>query len=286
MKSKNYIYIILVVIVIIFHEFILAMGYMIYTTSKYIVTDAIPETFNNIVYSGNNMKAYNKYIKNNYGIVSETFELKSHYNRFWYVSTPFMEKEFSLQIVKGKVIGNTFSTTLTTDPKFQHLYSEWVKKQVGIEDENVELKFAGNYDTPYIEFNKITHLSDDYREVFENTHNLYLMEVWEKNIINLSKNNWRMYVSEHLVYFDKLKSLVKLNPLCNDNGYFVCLYKYGQDKYNVKDREKYYGTFDEPNNIDTAIINNSIYEDKAEFEQFENGKIKKYVINEYGDIIK
>ena len=29
------------------------MGYMIYTTSKYIVTDVIPETFNNIVYSSN-----------------------------------------------------------------------------------------------------------------------------------------------------------------------------------------------------------------------------------------
>ena len=184
MKSRNYIYIVLVIIIIIFHEFILAMGYMIYTTSKYIVTDVIPETFNNIVYSGNNKKAYDKHIKDHYGIVADTFELKGHYSRFWYVSTPFMEKEFSIQVVKGKVLTDTFFSTLTTDVKFQHLYSEWVKKQVGIEDENVELKFAGNYDPPYIEFNKITSLSEDYREVFENTHNIYC---WLCEVINIKK---------------------------------------------------------------------------------------------------
>ena len=196
MKSRNYIYIVLVIIIIIFHEFILAMGYMIYTTSKYIVTDIIPETFNNIVYSGNNKKAYNKHIKDHYGIVADTFELKGHYSRFWYVSTPFMEKEFSIQVVKGKVLTDTFFSTLTTDVKFQHLYSEWVKKQVGIEDENVELKFAGNYDPPYIEFNKITSLSEDYREVFENTHNLYCNRCYVSNIKDLNETNSRIIAND------------------------------------------------------------------------------------------
>lgn len=196
MKSKNYIYIILAVIVIIFHEFILAMGYMTYTTFKYIITDVIPETFNIMIYSDNNMRAYKEYIKKYYGIVSDTFGSKSHYSRFWYVSTPFMEKEFSLQIVKGKVIGDTFYDTLTTDPKFQHLLSEWVKKQVGIEDDNVEFQFAGNFDNPYIEFDKITSLSEDYREIFVNTHNLYawlcevssIRDLTDENIIEIAKN--------------------------------------------------------------------------------------------------
>ena len=189
MKSKTIVYILLAIIVIVFHEFILAMGYMIYLTSKQIIINDIPETFNTIIYKNDNRKAYEEYIKSNYGIVSETFELKSHYNRFWHISAPFMEKEFSIQLVKGKVAGDTFSTVLSTDPKFQHLYSEWVKKEVGIEDENVELGFAGNFDTPYIEFNKITSLSDDYREVFENTHNLYCWLCEVSNIKDLTDNN-------------------------------------------------------------------------------------------------
>ena len=105
-------------------------------------------------------------------------------------------KEFSIQVVKGKVLTDTFFSTLTTDVKFQHLYSEWVKKQVGIEDENVELKFAGNYDPPYIEFNKITSLSEDYREVFENTHNLYCNRCYVSNIKDLNETNSRIIAND------------------------------------------------------------------------------------------
>lgn len=105
------------------------------------------------------------------------------------LKAPFMQEKFQVTMRGGKIVSDTFTSTLATDPKFQHLYSEWVKKQVGIEDENVEFKFAGNFDPPYIEFNKITSLSDDYREIFENTHNLYAWLCEASNIKDLNNDN-------------------------------------------------------------------------------------------------
>ena len=156
-----------------------------------------------------NQIAFDNYIKNTYGVLYDCLEVKKKgsltktrirgyhgdlgYNwiRAYEISVPFMEKTFEVWIDNRNhtVFGSNFTETLTTDPKFQHLYSEWVKKQVGIDDENVELKFAGNYDPPYIEFNKITSLSEDYREVFENTHNLYCWLCEVKNIKNLTNGN-------------------------------------------------------------------------------------------------
>lgn len=156
-----------------------------------------------------NQIAFDNYIKNTYGILYDYLEIKKKgsltktrirgyhgdlgYNwiRAYEISAPFMENSFEVWIDNRthKVFGNNLYETLTTDVKFQHLYSEWVKKQVGIEDENVELKFAGNYDPPYIEFNKITSLSEDYREVFENTHNLYCWLCEVRNIKNLTSDN-------------------------------------------------------------------------------------------------
>ena len=75
-----------------------------------------------------------------------------------------MDKSFEIWIDKrnNRIFGSDFYEVLATDPKFQHMYSNWVKKQVGIEDENVELEFKGALkssawvgEKPYIDFNKI-----------------------------------------------------------------------------------------------------------------------------------
>ena len=100
-----------------------------------------------------------------------------------------------------------FYEVLSRDSKFQHLYSEWVKKQVGIEDENVEFGFTGNFDKPYIEFDKITSLSDDYREVFENTHNLYFNKIVLTNI-SLNENNISNQCSEFVdKYYNRVVNI-------------------------------------------------------------------------------
>ena len=156
-----------------------------------------------------NQMAFDNYISKVYGIVKDELvvnkrgsltdtrmrgyhgDLGYSWIREYEIRAPFMEKSFEVWVDNRthKIFGDTFSTVLSTDVKFQHLYSEWVKKEVGIEDENVELGFAGNFDTPYIEFNKITSLSDDYREVFENTHNLYCWLCEVSNIKDLTDNN-------------------------------------------------------------------------------------------------
>ena len=234
MKSKATVYILLAIIVIVFHEFILAMGYTIYLTSKQIILNDIPETFNNIIYKNDNRKAFDEYIKSNYGIVSETFELKNHYNRFWHISAPFIEKEFSIQLVKGKVLSDNFYKVLATDPKFQHMYSNWVKKQVGIEDENVELEFKGALkssawvgEKPYIDFNKITSLDNLTEDICKNTHNLYLKTAVIDNFSSSNPDEVLTLVKsyEHLlkpyVFTNGDNVLwfgVKLNDLVNDKN--------------------------------------------------------------------
>lgn len=148
----------------------------------------------------------NAYLNNEYHLLCDEMKIKyignnAHANirgvhgdrhRWWIsayeIGIPFMSKTFEIWIDKrsNSLYGSNFYEVLSTDFKFQHLYSEWIKKQIGIEDENVEFQFAGNFDNPYIEFDKITSLSEDYREIFENTHNLYCNRCYVSNIDNLN----------------------------------------------------------------------------------------------------
>ena len=105
------------------------------------------------------------------------------------LKSDIMDKTFNITMQGGRIVNDNFYEVISNDQKFTHLYSEWVKKQVGIEDSNVEFGFAGNFDNPYIEFDKITSLSDDYREIFENTHNLYVWQCRVVNIKDLNENN-------------------------------------------------------------------------------------------------
>ncbi len=142
-----------------------------------------------------NEEAAKQYIKAKYGeAVSSIIEIEykgrisgwaadSHY----IISAPFVDDasiyvESETQDVRG---GFNFSKS----SKFQHLYSEWIKKQIGVDDENVEFGFTGSYETPYVEFEKITSLSEDYSEVFENTHNFYVWTCEVGKINNLNNDN-------------------------------------------------------------------------------------------------
>lgn len=142
-----------------------------------------------------NTKIFNEYIKNAYGIVSDAFEIEIkpavvNYNTIFVIKSEFMDKTFGISVdTDKKVVSDNFYEVLSTDSKFQHLYSEWIKKQIGIDDDNVEFQFAGNFDNPYIEFDKITSLSEDYREIFENTHNLYAWLCEVRNINYLTYEN-------------------------------------------------------------------------------------------------
>ena len=158
----------------------------------------------------------NRYLKREFNLLNNEINIKyvgnnAHANikgihgdrHRWWISAyectvPFMDKTFEIWIDKRNytIFGTDFYEVLIYDKKFHHLYSEWVKKQVGIDDENVEFGFAGNFDDPYIDFDKITTLSEDYREVFENTHNLYCNKCYINNLFELNEENAKVIADE------------------------------------------------------------------------------------------
>ena len=127
----------------------------------------------------------------------------------------FMQEKFSIEMRDGRIVSDNFYEILSTDQKFQHLYSEWVKKQVGIEDSDMELKFYGQQSNPKLEisFDSIEYLSDDYREVFENVKYLYCNGINVNNIYDLTEENSYNIAKELLdKYFDKIVELIGKPP--------------------------------------------------------------------------
>lgn len=177
--------------------------------------------------------------------------------RAYEIRAPFMERLFEVWIDNRthEIFGDNFYEVLSHDTKFQHLYSEWVKKQVGIEDEDVELKFAGNFDKPYIEFDKITSLSDDYREVFENMHNYKLQYVYIKQYKDLDLDNFIMFVRNFISnYYAKM---INISSVKNYSDFSISLFAY-DFSFNVPNSlefDKYFGTKDNINNYTINIIN-------------------------------
>ena len=166
-----------------------------------------------------NTIAARKWVRETYGAtVSEVIELKYHgrSNGWGSDSVYRLESPFALGTVfvdsETQEVEGGFSLEGT---KFQHLYSEWVKKQVGIEDEEVELKFYGQQSDPKLEisFDSIEYLSDDYREVFENVKYLYCNGINVNNIYDLTEENSYDIAKELLdKYFDKIVELIGKPP--------------------------------------------------------------------------
>lgn len=107
-------------------------------------------------------EVFNEYINKQYGLVFNKFKTKylgvgissallssekaDNFCIIYDIYPPFMQNNFRITIGYDtlKILSDNFYKTLSTDPKFQHLYSEWVKRQVGIDDENVEIDVKCN----------------------------------------------------------------------------------------------------------------------------------------------
>ena len=192
MKRKSIIIIVIISLVLIFHTQIyiglwFGAAYVEKWVTDYRITKLEQKS------REKNREAVEKYIKKEYGdIIYKICEIKyigrgngwSVYSQFD-LDTPFADGVMWVNSEDQSILGG-FNIE---GSKFQHNYAEWVKKQVGIDDENVELEFTGTFDEPYIDFDKITTLSEDCREVFENTHNLYAKFCQVKNITSLTEEN-------------------------------------------------------------------------------------------------
>ena len=160
--------------------------------------------------------------------------------RAYELRAPFMERSFEVWVDNRthKIFGDNFYEVLIWDNKFQHLYSEWVKRQVGIDDEDVELEFDEAKqdaslvgDRPYIDFDKIISLDNLEEQICENTHNLYLRSI-DKKIVNIeTKDNW-LQISK-MIKDEYIKKANDINlSLIWDNKVAVKLYFYDVDLAN------------------------------------------------------
>ena len=169
-----------------------------------------------------------------------------------------MSKTFEIWIDKrsNSIYGSNFYEVLSTDLKFQHLYSEWVKKQVGIDDDNIEINFKEAVkgsrwvgEKPYIEFSNINSIDDLEEDICKNTHNLYVYNVEISNFNSLNVEDVLTVVKRYerllkpYVFSDGDNVLwfgVKLNDSINDKD---DPYRYGilfDYNNNEKKYYKYY----------------------------------------------
>ena len=225
----------------------------------------------------------NAYLNNEYHLLCDEMKIKyignnAHANirgvhgdrhRWWIsayeIGIPFMSKTFEIWIDKrsNSIYGSNFYEVLSTDLKFQHLYSEWVKKQVGISGENVELEFdraiissrliGGDI---YIDFSKITSLDNLEDQICMNTKNYYLKSIDVKMVdvnieekwLNKAKNIKDEYVN---VISNIMPSLILNDKIIVKLYYYdvdLVFDRYNQIKTNKNDKNFYYIQFDLYNN--------------------------------------
>ena len=178
-----------------------------------------------------NTKAAHEWVKKAFGAtVSEVVELKydgrgtgwSDCSTFM-IETPFASGALWVSSKDQSISGGL---SIKDDPKFLHLYSNWVKKQVGIEDENVELVIGFNEDS--IDFKEIIKLSDDYREIFESIKESGFKTIYVKNILDLNNNNYKNY-------FYDIKDKYSLNGKIDNKYFYMELMNYDCDFFNIKE---------------------------------------------------
>lgn len=163
--------------------------------------------------------------------------------------TSFMDGKFSVTMNDGIITRDNFYEVLIKDDKFQHLYSEWVKKQVGIEDENVELYFnramCGSRvigDNIYIDFDKITDLNNLEEQLCENTHNIYIRSNHHEQGVDVKIYNIND-VKEVLNYADLIEKKIRSRIFIDtnhsmpfeSNHLFICfLTQNGENDLDIK----------------------------------------------------
>ena len=204
-----------------------------------------------------NEEILNEYIKNAYKEVSYKLEIEyvgnaatanimGYHGDYWYpwvraykIKCPFMEKSFEVWIdnTNHEIFGTNFYEVLSYDIKFQHMYSKWVKKQVGIDDENVELYFnrasCGSRnigENIYIDFRNVISLDNLEEQICENTHNLYIRSNHHEQGADVIINNIDN-IKEVLNYADLIEEKIRSRIFIDtkhfmpseNNHLFICI---------------------------------------------------------------
>jgi hypothetical protein len=199
----------------------------------------------------------NKYLKQEYYLLYN--EMKVNYvgnnahadirgihgdrHRWWIsayeIETPFMDRTFEIWVDKNnyKIFGSDFYEQLSYDEKFQHHYSNWLKKQIGLDDENVELYFnrasCGSRnigENIYIDFRNVISLDNLEEQICENTHNLYIRSNHHEQGADVIINNIDN-IKEVLNYADLIEEKIRSRIFIDtkhfmpseNNHLFICI---------------------------------------------------------------
>ena len=181
--------------------------------------------------------------------------------RAYEISTPFMSKPFEVWIDNRthKIFGDNFYDTLKSDKKFQHLYSDWVKKQIGINDPNVELIMIFNNS---IDFLNIKNKDNILEELFNNIVEYKVTNAYVKNVGTNNETDLANYANNiHDIYFTFKKYNEESSGEFNLNDSVILI----KEDINFLDKNvrKLGRYLDFPWNIDEKII------------EFKDGKIVK-----------
>ncbi|MDO5569814.1 MAG: hypothetical protein Q4G04_06940 [bacterium] len=167
------------------------------------------------------------------------------------VKVPFMDKPFEIELQNGEITRDTFDKVFFEDPKkeFNHLYSDWLKKQIGFDDKNVEFKMWFGK----IDFENINNIEDDGDEYIFNLfkESSRIKSVYIKNIKDLDdtilkeKNE---YINNELM--KKIDTILVNNY--KEEGYYLAFTNYNFNlyeegdyfnrKYNIKGKKLYEGS--------------------------------------------
>ena len=199
--------------------------------------DSIKEGFDKTINRGKYNKYLDEYIKERFGnaVVEKLKIVNNDSYRYTIKFDSIMDSKFTVYTnTKTGKCGDTLNAVISTDKKFLHLYSEWVKKQVGIEDENVELEFYSN--NPIIQFKNINKLDIDYNEIFRETSGFYLSGIKIKNIALLSFSNSKSIAENiNIKLANKIIEVIGTPPFRFD--YRIAL---SNGMFNKNDLEIYY----------------------------------------------
>ena len=184
-----------------------------------------------------NNESFNSFMESSFGMLNNTFEIKAKgtytkkrirgyhgdlgYNwiRAYEIRAPFMDRPFEVWVDNRthKIFGDNFYEVLSKDPKFQHLYSEWVKRQVGIDDENVEL----NIGCEKIFFENI-YKYDSNEDIFVNSSG----KISEIRLKNVKVDNDTNFYDIFLLFEEKYLSKFYVNNISCDYKFII----EGEDK--------------------------------------------------------
>ncbi|MDO5569812.1 MAG: hypothetical protein Q4G04_06930, partial [bacterium] len=162
------------------------------------------------------------------------------------VYTQFRDKPFKIQLKNGEIVKDTFENYIYENYTFKQLYSNWMKKQIGCDDDNVEFSYYPSY-VPidsYINTETLMVPADDFSVLFDNYKECDINGIYvndEKYVYNGDeKTLYQQGKKAKELYIEIKKYKEKMNINKNEKWLPIDVIRFNDDisksynKYNIK----------------------------------------------------